>query len=61
MLEYTKMVLQKVSFDKFLFANELKKSLKWLQSSEILALHAWAIATFAMYSDVIKDVFDKMK
>ncbi len=61
MLEYTKMVLQKVSFDKNLFTKELKKSLQWLHTGEAIALQTWLIASFAMYSDVIKDVFEKVK
>lgn len=61
MLEYTKMVLQKVSFDKNLFAKELYKSLQWLQKSEIIALQAWLVISFVTYNDVIKEVFDKVK
>ncbi len=60
MLEYTKLVLQKVSFDKSLFAKELKKSLQWLKSNEVMVLQAWALSTFAAYSDIIKEVFEKV-
>ena len=35
MLEFCKTVLVKVSFDKALFAKELKKSVRWLKKSEI--------------------------
>lgn len=55
------MILQKVSFDKQLFGNELQKSLRWLQSGEISALHVWAVATFTAYSDVISDIFKNVK
>lgn len=55
------MVLQKVSFDKNLFARELKKSLQWLHTNEVAALQAWLFVSFAMYSDVIKDVFENVK
>jgi hypothetical protein len=58
MLEYTKTILQKVSFSPYLFAKELKKSLGWLQRDEISALKAWCILTFGdIYPDTIQDTF----
>ncbi|OFY26510.1 MAG: hypothetical protein A2275_10925 [Bacteroidetes bacterium RIFOXYA12_FULL_35_11] len=60
MLEYTKLVLQKVSFDKSLFAKELKKSLQWLKDNEVKVLQTWALSTFAVYSDIIKEVFENI-
>ena len=58
MLEYTKMILQKVSFSPALFAKELKKSIKWLQGDEIRALRSWCLTTFGdLYPDVIQDTF----
>lgn len=41
MLEYSKMVLKKVSFDALLFSKELKKALKTLLPHEIEELKAW--------------------
>ncbi|UJH67779.1 hypothetical protein [Allomuricauda sp. SCSIO 65647] len=41
MLEYTKTVLQKVSFDAKLFARELKKAISRLLPSEIEELKVW--------------------
>ena len=38
MLEYTKLILRKVSFSRELFGKELKKSIKWLKKEEILAV-----------------------
>ena len=41
MLEYTKTVLQKVSFDAKLFAKEVKKAVKRLLPEEIEELKIW--------------------
>ncbi|RNC89689.1 MAG: hypothetical protein ED555_09495 [Allomuricauda sp.] len=41
MLEYTKTVLQKVSFDAKLFAKEVKKAVSRLLPSEIEELKIW--------------------
>lgn len=43
MLEYTKTVLQKVSFDARLFSRELKKALKNLLPSELTELKRWLV------------------
>lgn len=62
MLEFSKKILQKVSFDKFLFEKELRKALKWMKKEEEkLALKTWALATFGVaYSDVILKVYQGM-
>jgi hypothetical protein len=58
MLEYTKLVLQKVSFNRELFSKELRKAFKWLQKDELVMLQAWCIITFSdSYHDVISEVF----
>lgn len=58
MLEFSKQILQKVSFDKLLFRKELTKAVNWLKKEETLVLQAWCIATFgSIYGDVISDVF----
>jgi len=58
MLEYTKSLLQKVSFDKFLFVKELGKSLKRLQEEEIINLRYWCFLTFApLYKKEMEQVF----
>jgi hypothetical protein len=41
MLEYSKLILEKVSFDSWLFANELRKSKRALMNSEIDELRHW--------------------
>ncbi|MEE4256104.1 MAG: hypothetical protein V2I47_03620 [Bacteroidales bacterium] len=58
MLEYTKTILSKVSFNRELFGKELRKSLKWLKREEIIALQAWCLLTFGdRYGDVIQQAF----
>lgn len=44
MFEYTKTVLQKVSFDVTLFCKELEKALQRLLPHEIEELRVWIIA-----------------
>lgn len=41
MLEYTKTILQKVSFDAMLFAKEVKKAISRLLPDEIEELKIW--------------------
>lgn len=43
MLEYTKTVLQKVSFDARLFSREIKKAMKTLLPKELAELKRWLI------------------
>ncbi|MFM2136084.1 MAG: hypothetical protein RL021_1484 [Bacteroidota bacterium] len=59
MFDYTKLVLQKVSFDRSLFKKELSKSLNALQPSERQSLKIWCIATFTAYTDIVIEVFRK--
>lgn len=59
MLEFSKLILQRVSFDRLLFEKELKKAIKWIRKDEILVLKAWCVATFGhQYQDVIAGVFE---
>ncbi|MEA3446628.1 MAG: hypothetical protein U9R19_18075 [Bacteroidota bacterium] len=58
MLEYAKSLLQKVSFDRYLFIKELKKSVDWLDVDDKRRLHSWSLTTFYhLYGKDIKDVF----
>ena len=57
MFEMSKLILQRVSFDKKLFRKELLKALKWLQPKEKTLLYAWCLANFGMYRDVVIEVF----
>lgn len=46
MLEYSKFILQKVSFDELLFKKELEKALKILLPEEVRQLLNWAKEQF---------------
>ena len=59
MLELSKKILRKVSFDKKLFRKELSKSIKWLNKKEVLTLKIWTLTTFSNYKDIILEVFDQ--
>ena len=58
MLEFSKKILSKVSFDKDLFKKELKKSTRWMNKKELTLLKIWALTSFSQYKKVIIDVFD---
>ena len=60
MLEFSKKILSKVSFDKNLFRKELSKSIRWLNKKEVLALKIWALTTFSQYKNTILEVFDQI-
>ena len=47
MLEYSKEVLTKLSFDARLFNAELKKSLSWLNELDRIELNKWYKAEYA--------------
>lgn len=58
MMEFSKQVLQKVSFDPRLFKKELIKARRWVGQSDQIVLKAWCLATFGhLYKDVIMEVF----
>ena len=60
MLEYTKIVLEKVSFNRDLFKKELVKSRKLLKEDEIELLQNWCRMSFTeKYPDIIGEVFDR--
>ena len=60
MLDLSKQVLQKVSFDRRLFSKELVKAARWAGKQDRLLLKAWCLATFGhVYKDVILEVFEK--
>ena len=60
MLEFTKKILSKVSFDKDLFKKEFKKSTKWMSKNDLLQLKIWSLITFSQYKKIIIDVFDRI-
>ena len=59
MIEFTKKILQAVSFDKQLFQKELGKALKWItDAEEIKRFQEWCIVEFgAKYPKVISKAF----
>ena len=60
MYEFSKQVLQKVSFDRYLFSKELSKAIHWVKKDEVVMLKVWCLATFGhLYGDVILDTFEK--
>lgn len=60
MLEYVKMILEKVSFDKSLFEKELKKGIKELANTEIQELKEWCYQRFSFYQSVLNKIFTKV-
>jgi hypothetical protein len=59
MLEFTKTILAKVSFDQGLFRKELSKALKVLPVNEHSKLKNWVFYTFgATYADSIVEAFN---
>jgi len=48
MLEYCKMILDKLSFDPKLFRKEYRKSFKYLSPGEDLVLKKWARENFKL-------------
>lgn len=58
MLEYQKMIIQKVSFSKTLFEKELRKAIASLSSNEVYELRSWAISQFGrLYYDILQRCF----
>jgi hypothetical protein len=59
MLELTKKILKKVSFDAFLFQKELNKALKWItDAEEVQRFREWCIVEFgSTYPTIIKNTF----
>lgn len=59
MLELSKTILSKFSFDKYLFKKELRKAVKWCKPKEATILKVWCLAQFGhMHKDVILEVFE---
>lgn len=58
MLEYAKIILQKVSFDSFLFEKELRKAISSLGKEEWSNLYVWCTDVFGdKYPEVIQKLF----
>ena len=62
MLDYVKIILLKVSFNKALFEKELGKALKMLVPAEVPDFRAWCYQQFArVYRRVLKRVFNSFE
>lgn len=58
MLDYVKMILQKVSFSKKLFEKELRKALHYIQPADLLDFKTWCYEQFArLYWTVMNRIF----
>lgn len=58
MLDYVKLILTKVSFNRALFEKELRKALKMLLPTEVPDFRSWCYKQFArIYRTVLKRVF----
>ena len=61
MLDYVKMILLKVSFNRALFEKELRKSLRMLLPDELPDFRSWCYQQFArIYRRVLKRVFSEL-
>ena len=61
MLELSKNILEKVSFDKVLFKKELKKAVNWLSKDELMLLKVWCITQFGhVYQSLIIETFKNL-
>ncbi|QHT65860.1 hypothetical protein GXP67_03855 [Rhodocytophaga rosea] len=58
-LAYSKQILEKVSFDKYLFEKELHKAIEILPEVEISELYNWCITAFGSdYLSIIQQSFN---
>ena len=62
MVELSKNILTKVSFDRQLFQKELEKSVRWISKSEDLqSFKEWCMIEFGhLYPSVLRKVFYKL-
>ena len=58
-LAYSKQILEKVSFDKYLFEKELHKAIESLPEVELAELYNWCITAFGTdYAMIIHQCFN---
>ena len=53
MLEYTKTILEKVSFDRKLFEKELRKAIRYLLEPELKELERWCMERFGLQYQLV--------
>ncbi|MEX2593565.1 MAG: hypothetical protein WD426_12395 [Anditalea sp.] len=62
MMDYVKVILLKVSFDKKLFEKELRKGLSLLIPSEVQEFKVWCYETFSeLYEPVLNKHFLRLQ
>jgi hypothetical protein len=63
MLELTKKILVRVSFDPLLFQKELSKAIKWMSDTEeVTRLREWCLKEFGgKYPSIIQKAFSPQK
>ena len=54
MLEYTKLILEKVSFDRKLFEKELTKAIRYLIEPELRELERWCMGRFGLQYTLVR-------
>ena len=58
MLNYVKIILTKVSFDKTLFEKELSKAVEKLAFNDLVELKTWCYSNFSeTYADILEKLF----
>lgn len=58
MLEYSKIILPKVSFSRHLFKKELNKCIKWTEPKDIHELYEWCHENFSdIYPEILEEAF----
>lgn len=55
MLDYVKLILQKVSFDETIFEKELKKALKIISEEDTYQFQSWCYDQFGEMHELILD------
>lgn len=62
LLEYIKVILQKVSFDAKLFEKELKKAIRMLVPEEVTTLKTWCYEQFgSVYRRILRRCFASVR
>ncbi len=60
MLDYVKLILEKVSFDRRLFEKELQKGIKQLVPGEVKQLKDWCYTRFgSVYRNILNRIFNR--
>ena len=62
MYEYSKTILDKVSYDRKLFAKELNKAIQWVKPEEKPLLRQWVFNKYSdIYEEDIRDAFSEQQ